>query len=380
MSKKQNIVYVHNMRFPTEKAHGYQIAKMCEAFAELGNEVELVVPQRKNEINQTANLYYGVKNFKIKKLKIIDALSWPLPRSFAFFVNSFSFLIRCVFFKIPKFTIIYTRTPELAWLFKKRGFQTIFECHQLPTRMRHTYSHLIENTNLIITISKGLKKELENFFKIKTKIEVSPDGVDLGVFDLNISKHEARAALGIDSKRKIVVYTGQLIKWKGVDLLAETSEILSSSIEVYFIGGSEKDVTEFKSRHPTACFHNIFNQPRTIVSLWQKAADLLILPNTGKEAISARHTSPLKLFEYMASGTPIVASDLPSIREILDETMAIFYKPDDPKELARAIEIGLSENALSEKISLKAKKASLTYTWKSRAEQILSFLKPSLNF
>ena len=83
----------------------------------------------------------------------------------------------------------------------------------------------------------------------------------------------------------------------------------------------------------------------------------------------------MKLFEYMASGNPIVASDLPSIREILNETNAVLVKPDDSKELVNGVIKVLRDDDLSGKISKQALENIKEYTWQKRADKIISFIK-----
>jgi glycosyltransferase involved in cell wall biosynthesis len=102
------------------------------------------------------------------------------------------------------------------------------------------------------------------------------------------------------------------------------------------------------------------------------AADVLILPNSGKGTESARNTSPLKLFAYMASGIPIVSSDVPAVREILSEDSAVFVKPDDPRVLADGIVATLSGAGAGK--GEKAKALAIQYSWGSRAKRILSTL------
>ncbi|MCD4705451.1 hypothetical protein K8R61_00020, partial [bacterium] len=68
------LIYITNNRLPTEKAHGIQISKMCEAFVKQGVEIELVCAKRKNKIKKDFFEYYNLKNrFKLTKLK-----SWDL--------------------------------------------------------------------------------------------------------------------------------------------------------------------------------------------------------------------------------------------------------------------------------------------------------------
>ena len=107
-----------------------------------------------------------------------------------------------------------------------------------------------------------------------------------------------------------------------------------------------------------------------------KACDALVLPNKKGDAISEKFTSPMKLFEYMASGVPIIASDLPSIREVLDENSAIFFEAGNSKDLHSAIQkLFSAPSRTREKLSLRAVSLSREYDWKKRGEKIAVFLK-----
>lgn len=370
------IFYISNIRFPTEKAHGYQIAKMCEAFSDSGEEVELIVPNRHNNFNHKAETYYGLRQpLTVKYLNIFDAQAHPwIPEVVAFGITSFSFLLACLFLKLEKNSIVYTRSPELAKLFTLRGYQTIFECHQLPKRFIPFYAWQIKKSDRIITISHGLKNDLMKIFGIpEEKISVAPDGVDLATFDVKLGRAQARNQLNLPLGGKIAVYAGQLHDWKGVDVLANTAQIMPS-VKFYFIGGTEESIVKFRSKFSNPEFTNIPNLPRPSLAAWLKAADVLVLPNTAKSAISERYTSPLKLFEYMASGTPIVSSDLPSLREILDQNEAEFCRPDDPVDLAKAIQKSLNDTSAAQAKADKAYAKVKKYSWSNRSRTILESL------
>lgn len=370
------ITYIHNCRIPTEKAHGYQIAKMCEAFSNNGAEVELIVPARQNHIKENIFDYYKVKNnFSIKYLKFIDFLAWPwLPQQIGFALISLEFLVLAFFQKIGKDKIIYTRSPEIAWLFSLRGYKTFFECHQLPKKKSTVFGWLLKNTDGIITITNGLKQDLVKDYNYPTaKILTAPDGVDLDTFDIKITREQARAQLVLPLDKKIVLYTGHLFTWKGVDTLAQASKKIPDDILIYTVGGDENEIKNFNKRNPN---HKIINVPavsREDVAIWLKAADLLVLPNSAKEKISEKYTSPLKLFEYMASGTPIIASDLPSIREIITNEASFFF-PDNTNSLKEAIQNALNPICISQN-----KQPYLLdidrYTWARRAENINNFIR-----
>ena len=87
----------------------------------------------------------------------------------------------------------------------------------------------------------------------------------------------------------------------------------------------------------------------------------------------------MKLFEYMASGVPIIASDTPSIREVLNNNNAMLVKPDDAEALWGGICKLLKDDALGVKISSKSLADSKNYAWGSRASNILDFIKHNGN-
>jgi glycosyltransferase involved in cell wall biosynthesis len=97
---------------------------------------------------------------------------------------------------------------------------------------------------------------------------------------------------------------------------------------------------------------------------------ILVLPNPAS-AISSRFTSPLKLFEYMAAGRAIVASDLPSIREVVrDNAQALLVAPGSPEALGEAIQKLIEDRALAEKVARSAYAEAPKYTWGRRAEKL----------
>jgi len=108
---------------------------------------------------------------------------------------------------------------------------------------------------------------------------------------------------------------------------------------------------------------------------WSKAVDILVLPNSGKTEISRNRTSPMKMFEYMASQRPIIASDLPSIKEILNENNAILVKSDDSEDLASNINVILKNQDFSDKILMQAYQDVQKYSWINRVKTILFFIK-----
>ncbi len=102
-------------------------------------------------------------------------------------------------------------------------------------------------------------------------------------------------------------------------------------------------------------------------------AKVAVLPNV--PSVPSQFSSPLKLFEYMAYGIPIVASDMPVFQEILaNGKNAILFKPGDPVALAEGIRTLLDDPGLASQIALAAKEDARNYTYERRAEKILGVI------
>lgn len=367
------LIYIANSRIPTEKAHGIQIMKMCEAFSDAGVNVELVLPMRLNYIKESPFIFYGTKhNFKIHRLPCIDLVGCG---KLGFYIQSFSFAIASFFYILKKNAdFIYSR-DELPLYFLSFFKKNIFwEIH--TPKWNFVSRRVLKVSKGIISITHGLKNfYMQNGVKAEI-IFVAPDGVDLKQFDINMGKDKIRENLELAKNKKIVMYAGHLYDWKGVQVLADASLGLPSDVAVVFLGGTDIDIASFREKNKDK--KNIFilgRKSHSDVSYYLKSANVLVLPNSAKSEISEKYTSPMKLFEYMASGIPIVASDLPSIREVLSNNNAILVRPDDPKDLADGICIGLKDSILSGNIGSKSLADAVKYTWESRASNILDFIK-----
>lgn len=380
------ILYISNSRIPTEKAYGIQIMNMCAALAEGGIETELILPTRKSKIFKQIEVfnYYQLKpNFKLKKLCTPDPnFLMSLPHGLYIKIQSFLFISRlCLYLLFKKNKndyVFYTRDEYLLPLLLKFSKKIFWEAHSLPSKTSHYLSYWCRCAS-IVAITTGLKNDLIKLGLPEEKIIVAPDGVDLNKFNITVNKIELRKKFNLPADKKIVMYAGHLYTWKGVQTLVETEKFLSDDILIVFVGGTEFDLNNFKIKNNELFTHKkiLFLghlAPREIPEILT-SADCLVLPNSAEEIRSEKYTSPLKMFEYMASGKPVVASDLPSIREILNEKNATFFKPDDSKDLAEKIKDVLNNLQLAEKKAIQAKEDVKNYTWQKRAEKILNFIK-----
>lgn len=377
------MIYIANTRLPTEMAHGLQIMKMCEAFVKNGAELELIVPWRFYTFQlwkKDPFKYYKVdKIFKIKKIFSLDLTplnrflgpisSLPQALSFSFFVSIY-LLFRSIFCKQDKRTdVIYSRDRFSLFLINKKNI--VFEAHKIPKNLS------LKRIKKIIVISKGLKRDLIKKNIDRNKIFMAPDGIDLDDFDIKKNKKECREKLNLPLDKKIVLYTGHLYKWKGVEALALSSKFLDNDTVIVIVGGIKWYLSNFKKFVKKNNLKNILilgYQNYSKIPYFLKAADCLILTGTKKSKISKEYTSPMKMFEYMTSKIPIIASDLPSFQNVLNHNNAILVKSDSPKALAEGINRVLNNFDLAKRVSNQAHKDVQKYSWDNRAKRILNFI------
>ena len=228
----------------------------------------------------------------------------------------------------------------------------------------------------IIVISDGLRAELIAAGMASEKIIVVRDSVDVAQFQNVPSKNDCRDQLGIPLDQKVAVYTGHLYGWKGADTLARAGKLLAGeNIHTYVVGGTDAEIVTFRAEFSSRFVHVIGRRDHNEMPRWLAAADVLVIPNSAKYKIGAVYTSPLKLFEYMAAGRPIVATAVPALREVLGEN-AIFAEADNPDSIAAAIQKTFDNYSVLENQAKKiAETVATKYSWERRGELIINFMK-----
>jgi len=380
------IIYIANIRLPTEKAHGIQIMKMCEAFALAGTDLELVIPTRINSDFSEVDpfVYYGVKRiFKIISLKTFDpafllafpAGSYGKGQIFFFTIALFKYLRSIQ----TEDVLFYTRDEHLLPTLLKFSKKIVWEGHALSRRPQKFVKYF-KACQKIAVLTKFLKKILIDLDIQEKNILVAPDAVDLQIFDFYLTIPDARSKLNLPQEKIILGYTGTFRTKnisKGLETVFEAlSMIADSKITFMAVGGAEADIKHYKNLARSMNLEErvvlLPKVDQSKVALYQKAFDVLLMPFPQNEHY-ADFMSPLKMFEYMASNRPIVTTDLPSIREVLDEESAVFVEPDSAQSLTSGIEKVLSDENLAQKISAKAAELVKEYTWQNRARNILNF-------
>jgi glycosyltransferase involved in cell wall biosynthesis len=350
---------------PTERAHGIQIVKTCEALIKAGADVELVVPARYTNIKENVSAYYGLKRpFPIVRLSVFDTVSWG---KVGFMIETLSFAFAALRYVRGKPGIVYGRDEWVLAFLRLCGVEhVVWESHTGAWNVAARY--LARHTPVVV-ISQGLKDFYVSNGISSGRITVVHDGVDLADFENVESTSMARKRLGIPEETNVALYVGALGGWKGTDTLLEASEILPTDISIVVITGA--DTRALQVRYPRVQF--VGEQPYKDIANNQAAADVLILPTSTRDQIGARFTSPLKLFTYMASGFPIVATDVSSTREVLPTDAAYWCTADDPESLAKAITEACHDMRACERGRI-AKGQAARYTWEARARTILAHL------
>ena len=381
------LIYITNTRLPSEKANSYQSMQMCSSFSKYFDEVELWTGRGRNtkemsEIKDVFEHYNIGESFLIRKFfqfdsRILVNLSeflWANLKGFVFSVNVCLHLIK---YRKSQEVFIYTRIWHVLYVlrfFKRIGLvdnKIYYESHKFSKFLLR----LLPITDGLIVINNYLK----NLYKENTfeKLCLAHDGV-------NIDEYKDISSYQFQPKKKEcnVVYTGSLFLWKGVNILVDSLKYLPNNVKLIIVGGSAEYLVDFKKyvkdsgqKSRVTIVPHIRNKD---LLQYLEIADVLVLPNSAKDKINL-YTSPIKMFEYMASKRPIVASGLPSIKEVLvHQKNALLFNADSEEDLAKKIQSVIIQdgNNLVKSAYEEVKK----YTWDGRAANIKNFIEFSGNY
>lgn len=368
------ITYIANTAIPSRAANNIQIMKMCEALSQNRNELILLLPNlKKREIKIDIDIYnyFGVKKcFKIKKINI--------PRIKGY--NSMFTIITGIKSKLNKTNLVYTRYIKCAFLCSYLKIPTIYETHDIPKKKIDKFIFRIliklKNTKKIVIISQALYNYYKNKYNLNSKkIIISPSGaspIKNNIIPVNIKKNNCYLQ---------IAYIGSMYKGKGMEVI---SKLISkcSFASFHLIGGSPDDIEKWKKimNFSNVIFYGHIAPEK--ISQYIVNFDILLAPYQKKVAVhggkgdTANWMSPLKIFEYMAAGKAIIASDLPILREVLTNNKnCLLCHPEKIDKWLKAINklkdenfrIFLGQNAKTEFLN--------KYTYKKRVDLILNSIK-----
>lgn len=356
---------------PAQTANSIQNMKMAHALASLGHELCIFVPGRNPNLPwEEIAKHYGLD----RRLE----LEWLPSRTY---MRRYDFALAAVAAAGDwNADLIYTRLPQAAALAAARGLPVIFELHDLPTGVMGPW--LLrrflagKRPRRVVVNTRRLADLLGRRYRItEGLLLLAPNGVDLARYDNLPGPSEARRLLGFPEKFT-AGYTGHLYNGRGIELIVEMARRLPD-VFFLFVGGREEDVQRMTDQaRGLGNVRFIGFVPNADLPSYQAACDVFLMPYSRRVASSsgvdiAAFTNPLKMFEYLATGRPIVASDLPILGEVLNENNAIILPADDIDiwvENLRSLQGSPEKRAA---LSEAAKDTAAEYSWEKRAASIL---------
>jgi glycosyltransferase involved in cell wall biosynthesis len=368
------IAVITTSQIPSITANSIQVVKVCQSYCQLGHDVTLIIPGRKTANWDEISKIFGIQSkFAIKYI--------PSLRIFRRY--DFSFISgMMIFFK--KYDLIYTWMPQVARISGLLGKPYIIELHGMPTGKfgPNIFKDILfsNHKKRFLCITNALKEMYEKAYKFKFKeaeIQIAPNGVVLEPY-LNLPEtSEIKKNLGIKNQFT-AVYTGHLYQGRGMDLLIELAKNLPE-IQYIWVGGREEDVNQWREYIKKNQIKNI-----TLVGFvgneyiptYQSAGDVLLMPyemsiagSSGGNSVD--FCSPMKMFEYMAAGRPIISSDLPILHEVLNEKNAIFCSYNDVNQWIDAINLIKNDPDYGIRLGNQAREDVEKYSWIKRAKKSL---------
>ena len=383
------ILYFADIRFPLERANGIQTMETCHALAVRGHDVSLVVRPDTHTPARDPFEYYGVARTSRLIVERAPVGGPPIVRRIGYLAFAAGRAAGS-----SRADIVVTRDLAVASLLLRLPSRPpiVYESHgyapdvaaSLPdlvsTARKPTASKLARlarrealvwsQANGYVTITQGLASALAARFGTRPRVAVVHDGARLIGADDSVGRSARQSTAPFT-----VGYSGHLYPWKGVDVLLEAVALVPD-VHALVIGGHDEEpdlprLRAMASRLGIArrvTFTGLL-APRLVAHRLAEA-DVLALPNPAS-AISNHSTSPLKLFEYMATGKAILASDLPAIGEVLtDGVNALLLAPGDAAALAAGMRQLKDDAGLRERLGRAARQAVGEYSWDRRAERL----------
>lgn len=389
------LIYLSLSRYPNEKAHSLQISQNCEAFAQIGYNTELWVSARRTtpELRAVNPFeYYGVApRFAIRRVPVLDLYGILRGKGerLAFYLVIVTYcLMAALRLLFSRADVYYTRDEYVVLLLRllKPRQRIVYEAHlfsdtRLGARLQRA---VVRGAGYTIAITPRLAQDLiQQRGAPAERVMVAHDGIRAERFAQLPAPAQARAQSGWHASDFIVGFVGKLEMIgmdKGVGRLLEACAPLTG-VSVALVGGTPAQNAKMQALWrslgaPDQRLYIVGHVPPAEVAHYLAAFDLCAMPHPFN-AQFAHYTSPLKLFEYMAAGRAIVASDMPAWADVVKHgETAYLVPPDDTHALRSAIQTLYSAPELRQRLGEQARQRALAhYTWQARAEGIRRFIE-----
>lgn len=361
-------------KVPSTTANSIQVMKVCQSLAQIGHTVQLWLPGEDHHPWEHLAAHYGLTTpFEISRLR-----SEPSLKRYDLSVRGVAAARQW------SADVLYTWLPQAAWWASRQGLPTLLELHDRPTgrlgpRLLRWFA-ASRTPHRLLFITQALRRALEAEFNLRVpeaQAVIAPDGVDLERYLHLPAATELRPQLGLPAGL-LALYTGHLYPGRGMQVLEYLAQHLPQ-VNFVWLGGRPADVAYWRQRAAEMGLRNLqvlgFIENR-LIPAYQSAADVLLMPyeqviTTSSGGNTADICSPMKMFEYMAAGRAILSSDLPVLREVLNEQNAILLPPDEPEAWGAALQRLMGEESLRQGLGRRARTDVQAYTWQSRAQRCL---------
>jgi glycosyltransferase involved in cell wall biosynthesis len=387
------ILYVYLTDIRKNLTHLVQIFQMCSALSEV-HEVSFFHPfLLKGTLNKRLNFFdiHVSKGFRITRI----AAFGPLDNKYLDFANRVIFFFQVLFYlRFSKHDLIYTRDFSfLVFLSRIPKFlrpkkKIVYEPHNVYYYVSDKVNDLklevesLKLADIIIATSSGIKHDLIQIGVNEHKINVASNGVNIDRFSISFDRDMFRKNNNISENELVIIYLGSWEEWKGVNVLIRAyAKVLDkvSDCKLILVGGSKEELIKANELIKSL---NIDGQEiqlagfisQTEVVKYLKISDIGVIPNT-KTIVGSRYTSPLKLFEYMAAGLAIVTSDLPSMREVLTEKEAVFFRPENEYDLADKMIDLINNKSKREQMKFLIRQRVKEFTYEERCKKVVDIIE-----
>ena len=364
---EMKIAYAAQVPGPSHRAYAVHVMHMCAALAGLGHDVTLYSMPPSVETDD-AFTYYGVSaNFQLRHIRLL-----PL-RGVAGPLYGRQIVRRSLTEENPD--LVYSRHIYAAYAAFSAGLPVIYEVHMPFSNSIHRFllSRMLREHNrfTLVAITQALKQQYLRDFPQMTadRVHVAHDGAVL-----------PRDAMFAEPAGKTprVGYVGNLYPGKGMELIVEVAARMPD-LTFDIVGGRPEEIVHWQGyiRSKNIILHG--QKPHGELQQFFDRMDIMLLPlqrevsPDGSGADISRWTSPMKMFEYMAQGRAIVASDLSVLAEVLNnEKNALIVPANDPEAWARAIRRLQADPEFRLRLGARAQQdLAEKYTWLARAQSIL---------
>ena len=383
---QKNILYIHNTSIDSKTANLTQVISMCNAFSEEGLSVKLLLPSNRQKKDED----FGIikKHFSVGEQVCLECFknpfkSYKVNKNFNF-ISLFFYLLKN---KENKESIVFVRSVHYLLVSILLGYNTIYESHNFLVHQGNKYiNNLLKSILKLSFKSKrallfiGISENLSNYWIEQGipahQVLTAHDGFSPILYPNYVDKVNLKKQLGLGEGVFNVIYTGNIHLNRGVNYIIECAKRIPE-MNFYIIGGPDHMIEYYNKQYQAGDFKNLFfrGQVKHQEAInYQLAADLL-LGVWSKDVPTINYCSPLKLFEYMATGNPILAFDYPTIKEVIsDNENGYLCKADDIDDMVIRLQ-KIKDDVNNFTVAKKAKKDAYDlYTWNKRVTQILNRL------